>query len=202
MKQFVYIILLVISFISASTVISFSETRAFAGIRPVTDSNDLLKNMNAAKKLITLPSNHIETKTSEHFKYAIMLNLPVELIENLDLFRFIGEWHGTRYLFGGTTKKGIDCSAFTQRLINDVYCKKMHRVVAPQYSQCKPVSKDEMKQGDLVFFETFMPGLSHVGLYLGNNKFVHAASSKGVCIDDLNNTYYKKAYRKSGRFLE
>ncbi len=143
----------------------------------------------------------IESKRSEHFKYAIKYGLSVELIEDLSLFRFIDEWYGVKYRFGGTTKKGIDCSAFTRQLVKDLYCLDIARVVGDQYRQCTPVSKNEMKQGDLIFFETFQPGLSHVALYLGDNKFVHASSNKGITIEDLNNSYYKKNYRKSGRLI-
>jgi len=143
----------------------------------------------------------IENKTPEHFKYAIKLNIPVELVQNLELFRVLTEWYGTRYLFGGSTKRGTDCSGFTQQVMKEVYDINLERVVGPQYNQCRPVEKEELQQGDLVFFHTTRAGLSHVGLYLGENKFIHASSTKGVIVDDLNSKYYSKAYRKAGRIL-
>ena len=146
-------------------------------------------------------SNSIESKSFEYFKYAIRLNIPVELVDDLNLFRFLFDWYGTRYLFGGMTKKGIDCSAFIQRLMKDVYCVNMSRVAGSQFKECTEIKKSDLRQGDLVFFHTTLPGISHVGFYLGNNKFIHASVNKGISVDDLTNSYYKKAYRSSGRIL-
>jgi hypothetical protein len=143
----------------------------------------------------------IEDLSVEHFKYAIRLNIPVELVNDLSLFSFLNEWFRTKYVFGGNSKKGIDCSGFTQQLYKQVYCKELARVVGGQFNQCIPIDKSELIQGDLVFFETFRPGLSHVGFYIGDNKFIHAAVNSGVTIDDLDNPYYKKAYRKAGRVI-
>jgi len=143
----------------------------------------------------------IENKSAAHFKYAIKLKVQVELVKDLDLFKALSEWHGTRYVFGGNSKKGIDCSGFTQQVMKEVYGISLHRIVGAQYSQCQPIEKEELKQGDLLFFHTTRAGLSHVGLYLGDNKFIHASCTKGVTVDDLNSSYYKKAYRKSGRIL-
>jgi lipoprotein Spr len=143
----------------------------------------------------------IENKKPEHFKYAVLFNIPVEFVNNLHLFRFLYEWYGTRYLFGGTSKEGIDCSAFIQRLMNDVFFIKLSKQAELQFRQSKEIQKSELQQGDLVFFHTGRQGLSHVGFYLGDNKFIHASVNKGVCIDDLDDTYYKNAYRNSGRVL-
>ena len=145
--------------------------------------------------------NNTEYKTGTHFKLAILLDIPVEEVNNVVLYEFIADWYRTRYLYGGTSKKGVDCSAFTQRLVKDVYHVDIDRIVGDQYRQCKPVAKAELKQGDLIFFHTTRAGLSHVGFYLGNNKFIHSGCSKGVFIEDLRNSYYARAYRTAGRFL-
>jgi hypothetical protein len=166
------------------------------------NAGDSLPNNFVLTPVFEFPSaSLIESKRAEHFKYAIKYGLSVEMIEDLSLFRFIDEWYGVKYRFGGTTKQGIDCSAFTRQLVKDLYCLDIARVVGDQYRQCTPISKDELKQGDLVFFETFQPGLSHVAVYIGENKFVHASSNKGITIDDFNNSYYKRNYRKSGRLI-
>lgn len=143
----------------------------------------------------------IENKTPEHFKYAIKLKIEVELVKDLNLFRVLSEWIGTKYVFGGNTKKGIDCSGFTQQVMKEVYNIDLHRVVTPQYNQCRPIERKDLKLGDLLFFHTTRPGLSHVGFYLGDNKFIHASCTRGVIVDDLNTTYYKNAFRKAGRIL-
>ena len=168
---------------------------------------EILSPIDTSKNLINSPVeepidvNNIELKTKTHFKFAQLLNLPVEYIDNLVLFDFIVKWYGTKYVFGGNTRNGIDCSGFTLRLMKDVYCIDMERVVPGQFNQCRPIAKEDLKQGDLIFFHTTRPGLSHVGFYIGNNKFVHASCNKGVTIDDLSMSYYAKAFRTGGRFI-
>jgi lipoprotein Spr len=165
---------------------------------PLEDTSSKISSMSH----ISIPTlDPIETKSQKHFKFALMFDLPVENISNIELFNSIESWYGTKYLFGGTTKKGVDCSGFIQKLLAEVYCFKAARVVYDQFKQCKEIKKENLQQGDLVFFHTTMPGLSHVGMYLGEGKFVHASCNKGVTIDNLNNSYYKKAYRTSGRVM-
>ena len=65
-----------------------------------------------------------------------------------------------------------------------------------------PVNKEDLKEGDLVFFKIKSKAISHVGVYLGNNKFAHASSSRGVMISNLNEAYWKRYYYKGGRLLE
>ena len=144
----------------------------------------------------------IEKKTKAYFKYALTFDLPVENISNLSLFDFISDWYGTRYIFGGSSKKGIDCSAFTRQLAKDVLSMDLPRKAQEQFSKCARVEKNDLKPGDLVFFETYQRGISHVGYYLGDNKFIHAASHKGVTIDNLEDPYYKKAFRSGGRLRQ
>ena len=96
---------------------------------------------------------------------------------------------GTKYVYGGTTTKGFDCSGF----IGYVYKKvgvKLPRTSAAMYSTGKSVSKKNLKAGDLVFFNTSGKGVSHAGIYIGNGKFVHSSSSKGVSIAKINDPYY------------
>lgn len=98
---------------------------------------------------------------------------------------------GTPYVWGGSTPTGFDCSGY----LNYVYAKvgvSIPRTVATIWSATTPVSSP--KVGDLVFFETYAPGASHAGIYLGDNKFIHASSSQGVTISDLNNIYWKPRY--------
>jgi peptidoglycan endopeptidase LytE len=97
---------------------------------------------------------------------------------------------GTPYLWGGNTPAGFDCSGFTKYVFDHVGIS-IPRTAATQWSGLKPVSTPN--PGDLVFFETYAPGPSHVGIYLGNNKFIQAGSS-GVSIADMTNTYWKPRY--------
>ena len=132
------------------------------------------------------------------FKYAQILNRDVELLTNTSLFGFINEWWGTKYRFGGSTKKGIDCSSFTGLLMNRVFGTSLPRTAREQYAACTKLNRDEMAEGDLVFFNT-RGGVSHVGLYLGDGFFAHSSCSAGVTINSLEETYYKKRFIGGGR---
>ncbi len=90
-------------------------------------------------------------------------------------------------------KKGIDCSAFTCLFMDSVYGISLPRTARSQYTTGTHINKSQLKQGDLVFFNT-TGGISHVGVYLNNNKFVHASTSSGVMISDLDDLYFKKRY--------
>ena len=133
------------------------------------------------------------------FKYAILMDVPVEALNNVKLFSFIDEWYGTPYRFGGSTKEGIDCSAFTSGLMTAVFGVGLPRMAKDQFSVCEHLDKEELEEGDLVFFHTTRKGISHVGIYLGNGKFVHASVNYGVTISDMSEGYYAKAFRGGGR---
>jgi len=133
------------------------------------------------------------------FKYAILMDVPVEALNNLKLFAFIDDWYGTPYRFGGSSKDGIDCSAFAGNLMTAVFGIGLPRMAKEQYKVCEHVQKNNLEEGDLVFFHTTRKGISHVGVYLGNNKFVHASLNYGVTISDLGDGYYARAFRGGGR---
>lgn len=140
----------------------------------------------------------IEKANSLQFTYAAKLGLEVESITNLKLFELIDEWWGTQYRMGGTTKDGVDCSAFVLTMMSAVYGINLPRTSREQYDAAVKINDEELKEGDLVFFNT-RGGISHVGIYLANNKFVHASTSGGVMISDLNETYWRAKYKGAGR---
>lgn len=132
-------------------------------------------------------------------KYATLLNVDESKIENVKLYSFIDEWYGVPYKYGGKNKSGIDCSNFTATLYSNIYGKSVTGSSASIFEQCKTISKSNLEEGDLVFFKIDGNKISHIGVYLQNNKFVHATTKKGVMIDDLDQAYYKKHYYKAGR---
>ncbi len=140
----------------------------------------------------------IESASKLQFKYAILLDIEVEMATNLSLFRLIDQWMGTPYRLGGTTSRGIDCSAFVQVMYSSLFGLSIPRTCRQQFSQVKRISMEDIKEGDLVFFNT-TGGVSHVGLYLQNNKFVHASSSEGVTITDLSDSYWSRRIIGAGR---
>ena len=143
----------------------------------------------------------IEKLTGLQFKYAMMLNVEVESLKNLSLFGFIDDWFGTRYRMGGSTKDGIDCSALTSSLLLAVYGFVVPRTARQQYKATQHIKRGNLQEGDLVFFNTH-GGVSHVGLYLDNNYFVHASASQGVTISSLDDNYYSKRFICGGRVEE
>ena len=151
-----------------------------------------------AKKMMKPVGLATEFCSSLQFKYAQLLNRNVELVTNTLLIGFIDEWWGTKYRFGGTTKKGIDCSSFTGLLMGSVFGFTLPRTARQQYAACSKLKKDDMLEGDLVFFNT-RGGVSHVGIYLGGGFFVHSSSSAGVTINSLNEYYYSRKFIGGGR---
>lgn len=135
-----------------------------------------------------------------NLKYANMLGVLPQVITNDLLYDFIDEWYGTRYRLGGTDKRGIDCSAFVQRLYARVFNVSLFRTAAEQFNLCHSIwNKEELKEGDLVFFNIRTKRISHVGIYLMNDYFVHSCTSQGVMISKLSDAYWKKYYAGAGR---
>ena len=107
---------------------------------------------------------------------------------------------GVPYRFGGTTPKGFDCSGFVQYVFNK-HAKKLPRTADAQFKVGKSIFKGELKRGDLVFFTTYEPGVSHCGIYLEDGKFIHASSSHGIMISKLNDFYWKSRFVGARRII-
>ncbi|HYH16919.1 MAG TPA: C40 family peptidase [Flavisolibacter sp.] len=152
------------------------------------------------RKSYITEADYIERATSLQFKYSILLDTEVETLHNIDLFELIDEWYGTPYRLGGSTKNGIDCSAFMQVMYSGLLGITLPRTSREQYNSVRPVSLTDLKEGDLVFFSTRGGVVSHVGYYLQNNKFVHAGSSTGVTVSDLTDPYWSKHFLRAGRW--
>jgi cell wall-associated NlpC family hydrolase len=109
----------------------------------------------------------------------------------------------TPYKYGGDTKRGIDCSAFTQTVYEKTLSIQLNRTAREQYTEGNPINSiEDLKFGDLVFFDTrsrVKPG--HVGIYIGNNLFAHASSKFGVIVSSFDDDYYKSRFM-GGRRIE
>lgn len=155
------------------------------------------------KKEISKTETVVTPKKSENSaiktKYATQLNVAPKEIENEKLYSFIDEWYATPYKYAGFDKSGIDCSGFTSKLYETVYLKKISRASKDIYATSIEVKKEDLKEGDFVFFKIESKNVSHVGVYLMNNKFVHASTKKGVIISDLTEPYYQKYFFTGGR---
>ncbi len=137
--------------------------------------------------------------TSIKKNYAAKLNVSESDIKNEKLYKFIDEWYAAPYKYGGKDKNGIDCSGFTGVLCSSIYNKKVSSSSKAIYEEVKKINSSDLKEGDLVFFIINGKNVSHVGVYLQHNKFVHASTKRGVIISDLDEPYYKKYFYSAGR---
>ncbi len=126
-----------------------------------------------------------------------LLSRTTRIAKNLtrDALRFLG----TPYVFGGTSASGFDCSGFVQHVFAMLGVS-IPRTADGQYYAGGRV-RGHMKAGDLVFFQTYEPGPSHVGIYIGNGKFVHASSSHGVMVSSLDDSYWSARYLGAKRVI-
>jgi len=124
--------------------------------------------------------------------------------DNISLYNAGSSWLGVRYRYGGNTKSGVDCSGLVGILYRQVYGIKLERSSANILRKnCVAVNRNNLREGDLVFFRTSGSAQSrvptHVGIYLKNGKFIHASTSKGVIISSLSESYYVRTWITGGR---
>jgi len=135
-------------------------------------------------------------------KYALMIDADPDDLSDPSLYHFINQWYGVRYKFGGTTPRGIDCSALSQKTYGAVYKVPIRRTSKQQYRHSDHFKKyAEADEGDLVFFRINRVRISHVGIYLANGYFVHASRTRGVVISSLTEKYWKRRYAGCGRII-
>ena len=114
-------------------------------------------------------------------------------------YQTIYQWMGAKYRSKTPSGRALDCSGFAGLVYKEAYQIKLNGGSYSIYPQTIPLAKGELQPGDLVFFKIRKGRISHVGIYLGNNKFVHSATRGGVRIDDLDDAYYRKYFFKGGR---
>ncbi len=169
-------------------------------------SSDLLNNRTVTKT-VAAPKKEENSFGSSMMdwvqdKYSCMIEVLPNQISNVMLYHFIDDWYGVKYRMGGTSKKGVDCSAFVQTLYKYVFGMDLLRTACLQFNSSELIKNPaDLKEGDLVFFKVNSSRISHVGVYLKNNFFVHSASSKGVSIANLTSAYWSKYFAGGGRIL-
>lgn len=110
------------------------------------------------------------------------------------------EWKGTRYRIGGNSKSGIDCSGFIQVTFRDLFGIDLPRMTVDQAKEGERVDRDEIRTGDLVFFNTGRgPNGKHVGVYVKNGQFLHASTKGGVIYSDMNSPYWSRTFWQARR---
>lgn len=142
----------------------------------------------SSRKYTARPSSNTAAKAADAMSH----------LKNKQLYRFITDWTGVQYRLGGLDKKGIDCSGFALLLQKDIYGNTLPRRSRDQADVVKEKGVQQLHEGDLLFFSFGGGAVDHVGVYLNNNYFVHASTTRGVVVDDLSLPAYQRALVKAG----
>ena len=148
-------------------------------------------------------SSHTANKgDKKRAQYAEKLGFDLAKGFNGDLIQEVISWLGTPYVYGGESKSGTDCSGFVQQVYKVVYGISTARSANGIYEECTKVKKNQLKQGELVFFKINTTKVGHVGIFLQDTYFIHASSSKGVMVSSLDLDYWTKYFISGGKLNE
>lgn len=154
--------------------------------------------------LLCLSSCHTSAPRLDYRALArasVQLGMDIGPKDNHRLYLTAAEWIGTPYRSGGHTKRGTDCSGLTGEIYRKVYRVRLPRSTGEQLAACRKVARRGLKEGDLVFFHNgkSRKKVTHVGIYLKNDKFVHASTSRGVIVSSLDENYWRRCWMRGGR---
>jgi len=191
------------SFISCSGLVDYIHERQIATNNPSTNSPDTRSNTNNktknnSKKTVATKEESISTINRYEAKWGV--DLPDDADTNL--IKEIDSWLGVPYKYGGKDKSGTDCSGMVFSIYNNVYGFSLNRSSYDIIQNVIKVPIEEAKFGDLVFFKIYKNRVSHVGIYLGDKKFIHASTQLGVRIDSLEMPYYRDRFYMAGRIQD
>ena len=152
------------------------------------------------KKYKLKETGNLDNATYEELKWQAEAKEYGGNVASTKILKTASQYKGVPYVFGGTTPKGFDCSGYVQYVFakNGI---RLTRTADTQALEGKFVSKKNLKPGDLVFFTTYEPGASHVGIYAGNNLFWNATSSRGIMLSNLTDSYWGPRYYTARRIL-
>lgn len=157
-----------------------------------------LKNFQKRNKLKA--NGKLDEKTYSRLVWLAFTKEGITKVKGTEIVKTAGKFKGVPYKFGGTSKKGFDCSGYVQHVF-DKHKAKLPRSADEQVLQGIFVLQKDLKPGDLVFFTTYAPGASHVGIYAGSGKFWSVSTSKGVILASLKDNYWKTRYYGARRVL-
>lgn len=190
------------------TVENKNNISANNNISALIDSNNITtsEDTNEKNKTIASKTDQIndndpdedEDLTQKDF-FSNILGFKIDSIYNPKVFENTIDWLKTPYHYGGNSRSGIDCSGFVSVVYKNSYNITLGSSAASIFNEVEPEEIDDLKEGDLLFFKIKRKRISHIAVYLGNNKFAHASTQAGVIVSDLDERYYKKRFYKAGR---
>lgn len=132
---------------------------------------------------------------------SVRLGMDIGVEDNHKLYLESAQWIGVPYRIGNDSRRGTDCSGLTGQIYKKVYHTRLERSTEGQKKTSTKVSRRNLREGDLVFFSSRKSGrkVAHVGIYLKNDKFIHASTSQGVIVSSLNEPYYRTHWISGGR---
>lgn len=137
-------------------------------------------------------------------KSSVQINKPQGLVNSTTiktaLYQQHQQWKGTRYQWGGLSKNGIDCSGIVYLTYLEKLSTPIPRTTLDQAQIGTKIEREELRAGDLVFFKTSKK-VRHVGIYIEDNKFLHASTKKGVMVSTLDDYYWKDRYWHARRVM-
>ncbi|KXK04556.1 MAG: Lipoprotein SPR [Chlorobi bacterium OLB4] len=181
-----------------------SSSRELSRDRDLTGNSDDNSEELIASTTLT-SKNHISKGNLESLSSSLtrIVTKDVSTTKEMDevMFKVI-EYLNTPYLWGGTTKRGIDCSAFVQSVMYQALGIMIPRTSYEQSRVGEPVETENLQFGDLVFFDTMNKGrVTHVGIYLSDGYFVHSGSRTGVIVASLDSDYYSRTFLFAKRVI-
>ena len=177
-------------------VLGFSDERPSGRMTEAT--GNALKSFQKQHKLKV--DGELDDATYQKLTWEAFAKEGIRKVQGKEIVSRAAKYKGVPYVFGGTTPKGFDCSGYVQHVFKD--CKAtLPRLADEQALRGIFVTQKQLRPGDLVFFTTYAPGASHVGIYAGDGQFWSASSSKGVILSSLKEEYWKQRYFGARRVL-
>jgi len=216
--SFFKFIIVMLLLISTHACITVKETRDYQSYclqdkiihKTGLKNNDIDRKRNKKFKKNEHPDENISEKLLYQLKnsdfyvqYSEKFGINFDGTENKELLMAVDEWLGTQYRWGGESKSGIDCSALVQFIYRDVFGIEISRTVSEICeNDLTPIDEESLQPGDILCFKTKGRKVSHIGIYLKDDKFVHASRKRGVSISALTENYFRKRFVFAGRVTE
>ena len=152
----------------------------------------------SCRSLRNNPKPVVSQKEIHKYEEKLGISLPETI--NIEFIKAIVPWLGSPYKYGGNSINGTDCSGFETSIYSSFFKIELNRTSILIYQNAKKINKSDVKEGDLVFFKTDGNKVSHLGIAITNNQFIHASSKKGVMVSSLIEPYYSKSFVSFGSY--